>query len=707
MTKGEEGRAVIEVGFVGQGNGPPPWAVLLVQDLDQNTLRFRESHVSTNAKPPLRKKGSLSQNIFFRIVLVSLIKSINPFRFMKHLFSSLALCLATIAGFAQCDPSADHIVEATSNLTFVPATLTIEQGESVAFLNVGGNHDVNGVTNTVTQDPFGNPVDFSFDAVMATDEPVCIGTYTFDTPGTYNYDCSIYGHAAAGMVGTITVNALPTNTVVDVIVNSPDHELLEAAVLVADLAGALSAEGPFTVFAPTDDAIGALVATLEITAEDLLALENLGEILTYHVVAGEALSSSLMDGQMIATLLGPDVTVSITEEGVFINDAMVTVEDIPADNGVVHVIDAVLMPPAPVATTIWDIVEASPDHTYLETALLQQGLDATLMSDSVELTLFAPTDTAFEAAAAAYGTDITGLLALPYLTDILLYHVTDGAVLSSALSDGQEVTMLNGGTTTITIDMMMDAFINTSQITEFDLSAENGVVHILDAVIQPAPPVATTIWDIVVASEDHTYLETALLQEGLDVALSDTTALTLFAPTDAALEAAAAALSTDIAGVLALPNLTDILLYHVTAGAVLSTDLSDGLTVSMLNDAEATITIDMCMSVFINDAQVTTADLTADNGVVHVINGVLLPATDGIQEAQASWNVMPNPASFEVRFAGLTAEATAVVLDMTGRQVAQLAAGNNVLSVGHMAPGTYVVAVTSNGSVTTSKLVVR
>ena len=131
------------------------------------------------------------------------INPINPFRFMKHLFSSLALCLATIAGFAQCE--ADHTVEATSNLTFEPSMLTIEQGESVAFLNVGGNHDVNGVTNTVTQDPFGNPVDFSFDAVMATDEPVCIGTYTFDTPGTYNYDCSIYGNHAAeqGMVGTI------------------------------------------------------------------------------------------------------------------------------------------------------------------------------------------------------------------------------------------------------------------------------------------------------------------------------------------------------------------------------------------------------------------------------------------------------------------------------------------------------------------------
>ena len=563
MTNGEEGRAIIEVGFDGQGNGPPPWAVLLVQNLVQNTLRFRESHESTSAKPPVRKKGSLSQNIFFRTMLDTHINPINPFRFMKHLFSSLALCLATIAGFAQCE--ADHTVEATSNLTFEPSMLTIEQGESVAFLNVGGNHDVNGVTNTVTQDPFGNPVDFSFDAVMATDEPVCIGTYTFDTPGTYNYDCSIYGHAAAGMVGTITVN------------------------------------------------------------------------------------------------------------------------------------------PAPVTTTIWDIVEGSDDHTYLEAALLQQGLDGAL-NDTTVLTLFAPTDAAFEAAAAAYGTDIAGLLALPYLTDILLYHVTGGAVMSTDLSDGQVVTMLNEGTATVTIDM--GVFINNAQVTGPDNTADNGVVHILDALIQPAPPVATTIWDIVVASEDHTYLEAALLQEGLDGALSDTTALTLFAPTDAALEATAAALGTDITGILALPNLTDILLYHVTAGAVLSTDLSDGLTVGMLNDAEATITIDE-NGVFVNDAQVTAPDLTADNGVVHVIDGVLLPPTDGILEAQASWTVMPNPASGEVRFAGLAAEATAVVLDLTGRQVAQLAAGNNFLSVGQMAPGTYVVAVTSNGSITTSKLVVR
>ena len=618
---------------------------------------------------------------------------------MKHLFSSLALCLATIAGFAQCE--ADHTVEASSFM-YAPMALTIEQGESVAFVNNQGFHDVNGVTNTITGESFNNPSEFSLDAIAGDAAGVCMGTVTFDVPGTYNYDCSIGTHAEQGMVASIVVNpAPPTNTVVDVIVNSEDHTTLETAVVAADLVATLSGEGPFTVFAPTDLAFANLPeGTLEAVLADI---DLLTSILTYHVVGSTALSTDLSDGLTVTTLNGADVTVSITEEGVFINDAMVTVADIPADNGVVHVIDAVLLPPAPVTNTIWDIVEGSDVHNYLEAALLQQDLDGAL-NDTTVLTLFAPTDAAFEAAAAAYGTDIDGLLALPYLTDILLYHVTGGAVMSTDLSDGQVVTMLNEGTATVTIDM--GVFINNAQVTGPDNTADNGVVHILDAVIQPAPPVATTIWDIVEGSPVHTYLEAALLQEGLNGALSDTTDLTLFAPTDAALEATAAALATDIAGVLALPNLTDILLYHVTAGAVLSTDLSDGLTVSMLNDAEATITIDE-NGVFVNDAQVTTPDLTADNGVVHVIDGVLLPPTDGIQEAQASWTVMPNPASGEVRFAGLAAEATAVVLDLTGRQVAQLAAGNNILAVGHMAPGTYVVAVTSNGSITTSKLVVR
>ena len=143
------------------------------------------------------------------------------------------------------------------------------------------------------------------------------------------------------MLFTIVNNA--QTTVVDVIVNSPDHNTLEAAVIAADLAGALSGDGPFTVFAPTDDAFAALP---DGTIDALLAdpAGALTDILTYHVLAADVRSTDLVDGQTAVTLNGKEITVTINNMGVFINDAQVTVADIVTDNGVVHVIDAVLIP---------------------------------------------------------------------------------------------------------------------------------------------------------------------------------------------------------------------------------------------------------------------------------------------------------------------------------------------------------------------------
>jgi hypothetical protein len=134
----------------------------------------------------------------------------------------------------------------------------------------------------------------------------------------------------------------PDTTVVDIIVNSPVHNTLEAAVIAAGLVETLSGDGPFTVFAPTDAAFEALPAgTVAALLNDIPALTN---ILTYHVVGAEAFSSDLTDGQMVMTLQGSDVEVTINNDGVFINDAQVIVADIEADNGVVHVINAVLVP---------------------------------------------------------------------------------------------------------------------------------------------------------------------------------------------------------------------------------------------------------------------------------------------------------------------------------------------------------------------------
>jgi len=141
----------------------------------------------------------------------------------------------------------------------------------------------------------------------------------------------------------LSICSFAQNTVVDIIVNSAEHNTLEAAVIAAELADDLSGPGPFTVFAPTDAAFAALPAG---TVETLLSdpTGTLAQILLYHVVGAQALSTDLSDGQTITTLLGENITVTIGMNGVMINNATVVIADILADNGVVHVIDAVLLP---------------------------------------------------------------------------------------------------------------------------------------------------------------------------------------------------------------------------------------------------------------------------------------------------------------------------------------------------------------------------
>jgi uncharacterized surface protein with fasciclin (FAS1) repeats len=253
---------------------------------------------------------------------------------------------------------------------------------------------------------------------------------------------------------------------------------LEVAVVAAGLVETLQGEGPFTVFAPTDAAFAALPAgTVESLLED--PTRALTDILLYHVVSGKAMSTDLSDGQMIETVLGKDITVKITTEGVFINNAKVTVADLEAENGVVHVIDAVLLPPTMPATVV-DIIVNSENHTTLEAAVVAAGLVETLQGEG-PFTVFAPTDAAFAALPA--GT-VESLLEDPTgaLTDILLYHVVSGKAMSTDLGDGQMIeTVLGKG---ITVKITAEGvFINNAKVTVVDLEAENGVVHVIDAVL--------------------------------------------------------------------------------------------------------------------------------------------------------------------------------------------------------------------------------
>ena len=277
--------------------------------------------------------------------------------------------------------------------------------------------------------------------------------------------------------------AMPA-TVVDIIVGSDEHGTLATAVTAAGLVETLQGAGPFTVFAPTDAAFAALPdGTLEALLDD--AEGALTDILLYHVVSGKAMSADLSDGQEIETVFGADIVVTINEDGVFINDAQVTVADLEAENGVVHVIDAVLIPEAeedPMPATVVDIIVGSDDHGTLATAVTAAGLVETLQGAG-PFTVFAPTDAAF--AALPDGT-LEALLddAEGALTDILLYHVVAGKAMSTDLSDGQEIETVFGANIVVTINED-GVFINDAQVTVADLEAENGVVHVIDAVLIP------------------------------------------------------------------------------------------------------------------------------------------------------------------------------------------------------------------------------
>jgi uncharacterized surface protein with fasciclin (FAS1) repeats len=283
----------------------------------------------------------------------------------------------------------------------------------------------------------------------------------------------------------LSIVSFAQNTVVDIVVNSADHDTLEAAVVAAELADDLSGPGPFTVFAPTDAAFAALPAG---TIEALLAdpTGTLAQILLYHVVGAQALSTDLSDGQSITTLQGEEVTVTIGMNGVMINNATVVVADITATNGVVHVIDAVLLPPAPQpTTTVVDVIVNSEVHNTLEAAVVAAGLVETL-SGTGPFTVFAPTDAAFAALPA--GT-VETLLADPTgtLTQILLYHVVGAQALSTDLTNGQTVETLQGQTVTVTINAD-GVFINDAQVTVADIVTDNGVIHVIDAVLVPQQP---------------------------------------------------------------------------------------------------------------------------------------------------------------------------------------------------------------------------
>ena len=416
------------------------------------------------------------------------------------------------------------------------------------------------------------------------------------------------------VVDTVLLPPEDLGSIVDIAVEDGRFTTLVTALQAAELVETLSGEGPFTVFAPTDDAFNKLP---EGTIEALLAdIPALTDILLYHVVDGEVLAEDVVMLSEAETLLGESVEIMVEGDKVMINDAQVIITDIVADNGVIHVVDTVLLPPEPLGSIV-DIAVADGRFTTLVTALQAAELVETLSGEG-PFTVFAPTDDAFNKL--PEGT-IEALLAdIPALTDILLYHVVSGEVLA------EDVVMLEEAETLLgeNVEIMLEGdavMINNAQVIITDILADNGVIHVIDTVLLP-PEELGSIVDIAVEDGRFTTLVTALQAADLVETLSGEGPFTVFAPTDDAFEklpeGTIEALLDDI------PALTDILLYHVVDGEVLAED------VVLLEEAETLLgeKIEIMLDgdhVFINESQVIITDILADNGVIHVIDTVLLP----------------------------------------------------------------------------------
>ncbi|MDB2380010.1 fasciclin domain-containing protein [Luminiphilus sp.] len=325
--------------------------------------------------------------------------------------------------------------------------------------------------------------------------------------------------------------------IVEVATASGSFPTLLAAVEAAGLADALSDESAsLTVFAPTEEAFAALP---EGTLDALLAdPEALAGILTYHVLGSEVGVSAALDlaPTTVETLNGVDVALTKRDDDyLYVNLSKVVDYDIEASNGVIHVVDSVLLPPdlTPSTMTIAEIASSNDDFETLVAAATAANLVATLNDPDASLTVFAPTDAAFEALGDA---TLNYLLNnLDVLESTLLYHVVAGAELSSIdaiAAAGSAVGMANGDEAMISLGDS-GLMIESANIVVTDIVASNGIIHVIDSVLE-APSATGAPLAVALASDGSFSTLSGLLEDaGLTETLMDPNAnVTIFAPTD-------------------------------------------------------------------------------------------------------------------------------------------------------------------------------
>jgi transforming growth factor-beta-induced protein len=435
--------------------------------------------------------------------------------------------------------------------------------------------------------------------------------------------------ATASMLISCGEDDNPTKQQLDdiiVLAQANGFNSLAAALTKVDLVDDLQGTGPFTVFAPTDAAFTALLSTIGQTSIDNVPDAVLERILLYHVVSGSVFSGDISAGNQ-ATLEGSSVALN-TDGGIKVNGASVIAPfDVEASNGVIHTVDAVLVP-ADILLFVNTVLEPayfSNDFTTLVSAVVKADLVSTLLN-TPNLTIFAPNNAAFTAA----GINVDATSASD-LVDVLAYHVLTSKVLEAGIpasattfgGDDIYFSLTTGG-----------AFINGStQIIGTDIESGTGVVHVLNNVLMPP---AGNIVGIASGDTNFSSLVAALERtttEGetnlVDV-LNGAGPFTVFAPTNAAFQALLGSNPEwTVLGDIPIGTLVDVLTYHVVEARAFSTDLAGA--VDMTNQIGTVqgqnLTFDLTNLTINTSVDITATDIHATNGVIHVIDEVLVPQT--------------------------------------------------------------------------------
>ena len=379
----------------------------------------------------------------------------------------------------------------------------------------------------------------------------------------------------------------------------------------------LKSTGPFTVFAPTDAAFAKLPT---VVVNELLNGENkvtLRKILLYHVQNGNVTSSVINAANLsvpIQMLANSSVTVSRNGTVLRVNNAVITKPDVYATNGIIHAIDAVLLPP-------FDIVETAITNGNFQTlvaALRVADLVNTLKAAG-PFTVFAPTDAAFAKLSAGTRDDLLKPENKGKLSNILKYHVINGRVAATSINNTVYLTTLAGSS--VVVKKEGDAIkLNGATVTVADVSTTNGVIHAIDAVLLPPFDIVETAITI----ENFQTLVAALRVADLVNTLKATGPFTVFAPTDAAFAKLSAGTRDDLLKSENKEKSSNILKYHVISGRVVVANISGTATMTTL--AGGTVVVKKEGSTIkVNKANITGTVVPTTNGLIYCIDIVLMP----------------------------------------------------------------------------------